>query len=318
MADTGVETQKKAPTPASPVLIPTTIAKAIIQIQKTLEPMIKSVENDAYGSSYVPLEEVTMKAHELLAKKGIGVTQPMVTDEHGHAALETMLFTGSGQSFSRTTKIALSTNNINPQSHGSAITYTRRYALMSMLGLTSKGEDDDGNKASNAMAPVTTEQLDEVKMLLSLIPWPKEQVTRAVAALKTRDAADMALTKYRRLLSEKSRTLEAKANAIEVQVAGKDDSPVSNEQGEDVDLDPLSEIGLRQRLRALKLRSPSYENKVINIAAGVPFLKKVMDKPERIQGLDTFLKALESGVQRLEAEFYAPTTEPIIVDEKVA
>lgn len=299
-------------------MIPTTIAKAIIQIQMTLEPMVKSAENEAFGSAYVPLEEVTMKAHDLLARRGIGVTQPMVTDEHGHAALETMLFTGSGQSFSRTTKIALATNNINPQSHGSAITYTRRYALMAMLGLTSRGEDDDGNKASNAMAPVTQEQLDEVKMLLSLIPWPKEQITRAVAALKTKDAADMALSKYRKLVTEKKRALEAKGNAIQVQVAEKDDSPVGEDQGEDVELDPLSEMGFKQRLRSLKLTSPSYENKVVSIATGVPFLKKVMQKPERIQGLDTFLKALESGVQQLEAEYYAPTDEPRVVNENVA
>jgi hypothetical protein len=313
MAIDSVEPKSK-PLTAAP-MIPTTIAKAIIEIQRTLKPLLKSAENEVFNSSYVPLEEVTMKAHELLASRGIGVTQPMVTDEHGHAALETMLFTGSGQAFSRTTKIALSMNNVNPQSHGSAITYTRRYALMAILGLTSKGEDDDGNKASNAMLPVTQEQLDEMKMLLSLIPWPQEQIQRAIKTFKTKDAADMGLDKYRKLVSEKKRDLESKSNAIEVKSGDDTEAPVSDEP---TDFDPTSERGFKARLKALKLTSPSYENKVIGIAADVPFLSKVMMKPERIQGLDTFLKALESGVKNLPAEFYAPTAEPRTVDEDVA
>jgi hypothetical protein len=47
----------------------------------------------------------------------------------------------------------------DPQSIGSAITYHRRYALCSILGLN-VDEDDDGNKAS---APATNAQPD--------LPW---------------------------------------------------------------------------------------------------------------------------------------------------
>lgn len=306
MADADLVTKQ----PAQPLLIPTTIAKAIIAIQKELKPMVKSADNDAFNSSYVPLEEVTEKAHELLARRGIGVTQPMVTDDQGHAALETMLFTGAGQAFSRTTKLALI--KVDPQSHGSAVTYTRRYALMSILGLTGKGDDDDGNKATGVFVQITTEQIDRIKTMLKHLKWPEKQIAAEVFNLKSRDAAALAITNYEKIVAQTVRDNESKANAIKIEVGGV------NHEGEDVELDPLSEMGFKQRLRLLKLTSPSYENKVILMATNVPFLKKVMQKQERIQGLDTFLKALESGVQTLEPEFYAPTDEPITVDVAIA
>lgn len=310
MADSVVEAQER-PKAQPSYLVPPIIAKALIAVQKELEPMVKSSDNEAFGSKYVPLDEVTKKAHELLSRHKIAVIQSPVTDEQGHAALETILVYEDGRTFSRTTKLAM--NKVDPQAHGSAITYTRRYALMAMIGLTAKDEDDDGNSATGVHAPVTQEQIDEIKMLLSLIPWPKEEIARAVFALKTRDAATLAIAKYRDLVAQKTRDEESKANAMKIEVGTGGESDDSGSE-----VEPTSLEGFRRRIKALKLTSPSYENKVINIAAGVPFLEKVMDKQERIQGLDTFLKALESGVQRLEAEFYAPTDEPIVVDEKVA
>lgn len=309
MAVDSVTTENPKKT-ATPSLIPTTIAQAIIDIQKTLEPMKKSADNAAYSSKYVPLEEVTKKAHELLSKHKIGVIQSPVTDEQGHAALETILFTGSGQSFSRTTKLAM--NKVDPQAHGSAITYTRRYALMAILGLTGLGEDDDGNEASGAIAPVTEDQIREIKMLLSLIPWPKEDIAKAVFALKSRDAAALAIVKYQKLISQKARDEESKANATKIEVGtGAIEEPAG-------EVEPLSEKDFKRRLKALGLRDSTYEKKVIHAATTAPFLSKVMDNPERIEKLDAFLKMYESGLQRFEADWYAPTTENILVDEKVA
>ncbi|MEU2203562.1 ERF family protein [Microbacterium oleivorans] len=317
MADASVEAPEKRESAAT--LIPTTIAKALIKIQKTLEPMKKSAANDAFGSSYVPLEEVTKKAHELLSAEGIGVIQSPITDETGHAALETILFTGSGQSFSRTTKLAM--NKVDPQAHGSAITYTRRYALMAILGLTGVGEDDDGNKATGVVVPVSQEQKDRIKSLAMTLKHPPKQIEQQLFSVKTYDHAALAITNLEKLVSMRVRDNESKANAAEAEAesagtkiavgTGEIEAPLG-------EVGPRSELGFKQRLKDLKLAGPTYEKKVIATATRAPFLSKVMEKPDRIEALDNFLKALESGVHRLEAEFYAPQTENVIVDEKVA
>lgn len=308
MADSSVEPK----TPKSTVhLVPPIIAKALIQIQRELTPLMKSAENGAFtGATYVPLDEVTEAAHTLLSAYKIAILQPMTTDDNGHAALETILVHESGQSFSRITKLAM--NNVSPQAHGSAVTYTRRYSLMTMIGLTARDDDDDGNKATGVFAPVTESQIAQIKTMLKHLKWPEKQIAAEVFNLKSRDAAALAISNFEGIVAQTVRDNESKKNATRIEVGGVD------QEGEDVGLDPLSEMGFKQRLRSLKLTSPSFENKVINIAAGVPFLKKVMMKPERIQGLDTMLKALESGVQTLPSEFYAPTAEPRVVNEDVA
>lgn len=317
MAD---ESKKKPP--ASPPLIPKPIAAAIIDIQKTLQPMIKTAENDSFGNSYVPLEDVTLRAHELLSKHNIGVMQPTTTDEYGHAALETILFTATGESFSRTTKLAL--EEVNPQAHGSAITYTRRYALMATLGLTGKGDDDDGNKAAGVFAPVQEEQKDRLRSLMKYLKYPKTAMANEIFNIKTRDHAYIAIKRFEETIAMRARDEESKENASEVEFGKKiavTDAKGTKEPAkpaEPKELDPLSLEGFQQRLKDLKLASKSYETKVVLTGARVPFLEKVMEKKERIVGLDTFLKALESGVHHLEPEFYAPSEEPRIVEEKVA
>lgn len=315
MAGRDIEPEQVDKTPKANVVIPVTIARALIEIQKTLKPMLKTAENDAFGSSYVPLEEVTEKAHEMLASRGIGVSQPPTTDAYGHAALETILFTGSGQSFSRTTKLALS--KVDPQAHGSAITYTRRYALMATLGLTGKGEDDDGNKAAGVFPPVKKEQKEELDSLMIHLKYTPEQRAAEIFKVKTYDHAQLALTNFRKLASMRVRDDESKANATKIEV-GTDDAD-DGKSDEPANVDPRSEGGFKRRLKSLRLAGPTYEKKVIHMATGAPFLARVMDKPERIEALDVFLTALESGVRKLEAEFYAPRLdENIIVDENVA
>lgn len=305
---------RKAPVP----LIPVSIAKALIDIQKDLKPMAKSATNSAFASSYVPLEEVTMKAHELLSKRGIGVMQSPITDGQGHAALETTLFTGSGQSLTRTTKLAM--NKVDPQSHGSAITYTRRYALMAMLGLTGEGEDDDANKATGVVVPVSEEQKSRIKSLSVALKYHPKQVEQQLLDVKTHDHAALAIVNLEKNISMRVRDDESKANAAEAEAEHARRIMVGTDEVESAggEVDPISSAGFQQRLKALKLAGPTYEKKVIAAATKAPFLSKVMEKQDRIESLDNFLKALESGVHRLEAEFYAPSKENIVVDEKVA
>ena len=67
---------------------------------------------------------------------------PITSD--GFAGVETIILHSSGEWVSNEFMLKCSKND--PQGMGSAITYARRYAYQSVLGIPS--EDDDGNNAS--------------------------------------------------------------------------------------------------------------------------------------------------------------------------
>lgn len=305
--------------PAPAPTIPVEIAKALIAIQKDLRPMIKTAENESFGNAYVPLEDVTERAHELLSAHEIGLSQPTTTDMQGHAALETILFTASGETFSRTTKLALA--KVDPQAHGSAITYTRRYALMATLGLTGKGDDDDGNKATGVFAPVTEEQLDRLKSLLKYLRWPKNTIAAEVFKIKTRDHAYLAIKQYEEIVAQKVRDEESKDNAAEVEfgkkITVKDQTPEPEKAEADDELAKLSAGSLQKRIKALGLRDTAAENKFVHRVTGKPFLK-ALKRTDDFVSLERGLTLIETGMHALPAEFYPTADEPRVVEEDVA
>ena len=98
----------------------------------------------------------------MLTANGLAVIQ-MMTSQNGNPALKTIIAHESGESIEDVTPVFLGRSpvkdntgkvtgyqeNIDPQAHGSAITYARRYALCSALGIVAD-EDDDGNAATHA------------------------------------------------------------------------------------------------------------------------------------------------------------------------
>lgn len=119
---------------------------ALVKFQSLLTPVGKSVTNPYFKSKYAPLNEVVELINPLLAQCDLAVLQPMTSFDDGTPALKTIVIHVSGQSIENVTPLFLVKND--PQSHGSAVTYARRYGLMSMLGVVAD-EDDDGNKSSN-------------------------------------------------------------------------------------------------------------------------------------------------------------------------
>lgn len=314
-----VDSVEPAEKPRNEPGIPVTIAKALIKIQRTLEPMKKNATNEAFNSSYVPLEEVTKKAHELLSAEGIGVIQSPITDDSGHAALETILFTGSGQSFSRTTKLAM--NKVDPQAHGSAITYTRRYALMAILGLTGVGDDDDGNSATGVTVRVSDEQIARIRSLCMAMKFPAKDIEQQIFNVKTRDHADITIANLENMVSMRRREIEATENATAVEEDHQSTkimvgtSEIEAPLGE---VDPRSELGFKKRLKELKLAGPEFERKLLISATKAYSFVSIMKDEDKVSSLDNYLKTLESRVHALPAEFYAPTDEPRTVEENVA
>ena len=123
------------------------LAVALIAAQGELPKLSKDKTNPFFNSSYAGLDTVLPAALKVLTTHGLGLIQSVGEDSRGGTTLTTILMHESGEWLSDTQPLLLT--KTDPQGQGSAITYGRRYAVMSMLGLVAD-DDDDGNAASKA------------------------------------------------------------------------------------------------------------------------------------------------------------------------
>jgi hypothetical protein len=123
------------------------LSKALSEFQSEVGNVAKDGVNPFFKSKYASLENVITTVKPLLAKHGLSYSQ--FPDGDG---LTTILLHESGQHLQATANLHF--KDQTPQGQGSAITYMRRYALSSILGIATE-DDDDGNAASPAAKAVT-------------------------------------------------------------------------------------------------------------------------------------------------------------------
>ena len=122
------------------------IATALASAQAKMGKALKSANNPHFKSKYADLASVTEACMPALNEAGIAVIQPTGEDETGRY-VETMLIHGpSGEVLKCRVPLIVQKNDM--QGYGSAVTYVRRYGLMSMSGVAP--EDDDGNAAAKS------------------------------------------------------------------------------------------------------------------------------------------------------------------------
>lgn len=117
------------------------ITIALSAFQGEVEQPQLNKENPYFKSRYVDLSGVLKAAQPILAKNGLCVAQIISGGD-----LITLLSHKSGQWFKSICPIG---NYKNQQERGSAITYTKRYAICAILGIAAD-TDDDGNSATDA------------------------------------------------------------------------------------------------------------------------------------------------------------------------
>lgn len=115
----------------------------LLEAQKEIGAIKKDSDNPYFKSKYFDINALLAEVKPVLNKHGILLLQPVVVKD-GQTGIETAI------------KDTKSVDGIwsffplpvmpDPQKTGSAITYYRRYALQSLLGL--EAEDDDANTAS--------------------------------------------------------------------------------------------------------------------------------------------------------------------------
>lgn len=142
------------------------IAKALLQVQKALDPVHKG--KSGYGYKYADLPAVMNACLDALNDAGIVVAQiPVQTDKQAAAIHTRLIHADSGEEISGTIEVpfAESKQMSVAQCYGSAMTYARRYALVGMLGIVT--EDDDGagagKKADSKPTPAKKEPTADEK-----------------------------------------------------------------------------------------------------------------------------------------------------------
>ena len=117
------------------------LATALCKFQGAVEKIKKGSENPFYHSKYADLTSILDVIRKPLSENGLSFVQ-FPTGQNG---LETTLMHTSGEWMSAIYE--MKPIKSDPQGLGSAITYQRRYAIGSILGLSTE-DDDDGNNAS--------------------------------------------------------------------------------------------------------------------------------------------------------------------------
>lgn len=122
------------------------ISKALSEFRKEVKQPLKDANNPFFKSKYVPLENVVEAIDEVAPNHGLSFTQWPVSDGNGNVGVSTMLLHSSGE-FIEYDPVYMKPDKQTPQAIGSAITYSKRYSLSAVFGITSD-EDDDGNQAT--------------------------------------------------------------------------------------------------------------------------------------------------------------------------
>ena len=132
------------------------IAKALVNVQQSMKPAIKSSTNPHFKSRYSDIYSVWEAIREPLTSNGITVWQDVTTGDKT-VSVSTHVIHVSGQ-WIEFGPLTIPLIKYDAQGIGSAISYAKRYALSAALGVVSCDEDDDGNDSIKYVpAPKETE-----------------------------------------------------------------------------------------------------------------------------------------------------------------
>lgn len=191
------EQMKNAPGQES---VSPSISNKLLDFQRKVSAIPKDSTNPFFNSKYFDINRVIAVLRPILNETGLTLIQPLGVQD-GRNVIHTILLDGSEVVVQGTCYLP---DLIKPQELGSAITYFRRYGIVSTLLLEGE-EDDDGNKASSngkkqQSRPATTA--------------PAKEDDYAGAPGRVRPASDKQKEFIRSLLKQKGK--EAADTKIEV------------------------------------------------------------------------------------------------------
>lgn len=141
------------------------IAGALVQAQAQMGAAFKDNTNPHYKSGFASLASVILTVKEPLHNNGLSFVQPTIRAD-GFVGCETRIIHTSGQWIEG--ELTLPLTKQDPQAAGSAITYARRYSLMSMLGLPTTDDDAESAIEPDEVEPIVESIVsDEVQEMFN-------------------------------------------------------------------------------------------------------------------------------------------------------
>ncbi len=134
------------------------IASALVKAQRAFGPALKTSTNPHFRSRYADLSACIEAVIDALNENGIFLLQKNYDCNDG-IMCETVFVHESGEML-ECGIVHFPAVKHDPQGYASALTYARRYSLMSACGIAP--EDDDGNAGSRRQAPAAN-PLDAIK-----------------------------------------------------------------------------------------------------------------------------------------------------------
>lgn len=118
----------------------------LVKLRQAIKQPPKDAKNPFFKSNYVTLEGVQKAIDEAKEGTGIDYSQFVETSPDGRTGVSTMVYSDKGE-YIITDPLYLQPVKNDPQGNGSVVTYSRRYQLSTLFGISSD-IDDDGNNAS--------------------------------------------------------------------------------------------------------------------------------------------------------------------------
>lgn len=125
----------------------TTIYSKLLDFQRKVEAVKKTKKNPHFKNTYADINEILSEVKPLLSELNMVLSQP-ISDGVQYSIVTDV---ETGEALTSSIKLP---DNLQPQQLGGAITYFRRYTLVTLLSLETE-EDNDGN---NTTPPAPTEK----------------------------------------------------------------------------------------------------------------------------------------------------------------
>lgn len=142
------------------------LSDALVKAQSKIENLYPS--SKGYGYDYVPLNKIIDMLKKVLPEFGLSYIQLPYGGESGQTVgLTTRIIHTSGEWLEETAEFPVTDmKGVNAtQKAGAAITYFRRYALLSAFGVTGDKDVDANDKAFDSMSD-SAEELRQQTMIL--------------------------------------------------------------------------------------------------------------------------------------------------------
>lgn len=145
-----------------------TLTAALLDVQKKLVPLTKNAANSFIGNKFVSLDSLMSQVLPLLNDNGLVLLQfPTTIGENVPGLTTSIIHAKTGEMVESVMPLVM--GKVDPQGLGSAITYTRRYMLMSSLGIVADSDDDA--EAAMPRKPKARKDNDSNSSQTSTIPF---------------------------------------------------------------------------------------------------------------------------------------------------